>query len=424
MAKKLKVSRVLPLLVVMLLLTSLFAGCASSTTPAASSDKSKESAPAATKQDESKPAQGTPAASKPSAGSKEPYKIGVVFSTTGALAGLGGAFMRATEVEVDGINAKGGIDGHPIQMISYDDQSRPEELSLIYKKLVQQDKVSIILGSAGAAVFVPSQKLVEELKTPVFAAAALNFTKNDKYLFSVVQPAEMGIDLYLDYCQKKGWTRIAALHPTDDLGERSDKYLKKVVPERGMQLVAAERFGLKDTDITPQLSKIKAANPQAIIAWASGDPAVLVYKNARQLGIDAPVFPSSAASSISFFKLTGEIPKEGLLYTLGSKMQIIDTLPDSDPLKAEALDFAKRFQAKYNARPELTESFAWDQVHIAAQALKAVGPDRDKLRDYIENITFNGLSSNIKMTPDNHNGIDRNSLLMVMGLKDKWVRAN
>lgn len=366
-----------------------------------------------------------PPAKEAAKATKEPYKIGMVFSLSGIFGGVGAAQKRTIDVEVEKVNQEGGIDGHPVELVVYDDQSRPEEASLLLKKVVQQDKVSVILGPSLAAMIMPNKAVIQELKTPAMTFGAITFTKDsDQYLFTLVQPVEMGLDVYLDYSKKKGWNRVAAIHPTDDLGDRAHAYTKKRVAELGMQLVAEERYGIKDTDITPQLSKIKAANPQTIMNWSTGDPAALVYKNARQVGLDVPLWPSTAAASSTFIKLIGEVPRKGLLYSLGSRLQIMDQLADSDPLKKDAQEFAKRFQAKYGDKPEMLEAISYDSIHVVLDALKAAGPDREKIKSYLENVKMRGLSGDYAMTPANHNALDPSSLIAVTAEKGGWVKAD
>ncbi len=358
------------------------------------------------------------------AGTKEPIKIGMVFSLSGGFSGPCGAIKRGIDTEIDRFNQQGGANGRLVEPIVYDDQSKPEEASLLLKKLAQQDKVPVILGPCLAAMIMPNKAAVQDTKIPAMAFGAVTFTKDDQYLFTLVQPVEMGIDFYLDYAKKQGWNRIAAVHPTDDLGDRAHAYTKKKAAELGMQVVAEERYGIKDTDVTPQLSKVKAANPQVLINWSSGDPAALVYKNARQIGLDVPDWPSSAASTVTFFKLTGEVPRKNLLMTIGSKLQVADQLPDSDPIKKEAQDFVQRFQAKFNAKPEYSEAIGADSARMVLDAIKAAGPDKEKIKSSLESAKLKGLAADYAMTPSNHNAVDPASFIAVTAQGTSWVKAD
>ena len=367
---------------------------------------------------------GTPGAQGTGAGSKDTMKIGMVFSLSGGFSGPCGAIKRGIDTEIEIFNKQGGINGRPVEMIVYDDQSKPEEAALLLKKLAQQDNVPVIMGPCLAAMIVPNKAAVQDTKTPAMSFGAINITKDDQYLFTLVQPVEMGLDFYLAYSKKQGWTKVATIDTTDDLGERAHAYLKTKVPQLGMQLVAEERYGLSDADVTPQLSKIKAANPQVLMNWASGDPAALVYKNARQIGLDVPDWHSSAAGTSTFFKLTGDVPKKNLLMTIGSKLQVADQLADSDPVKKEAQDFVQAFQAKFNSKPEYSEAIGADSARLVLDALKSSGPDRAKINSALENAKLKGLAADYAMTPSNHNAVDPASFIAVTAQGSSWVKAD
>jgi len=196
--------------------------------------------------------------------------------------------------------------------------------------------------------------------------------------------------------------------------------MKASAARNGLQVVSEERFNTQDKDITPQLSKLKAAKPQALMSWCSGDASVLVYKNMRQLGMDIPYMPSGGASTSRFFKLIGEVPKKNLLFVLGGKVQVLDSVPDSDPVKAAGLEYRKMYAAKYGAAPENLEAVAWDLTNLAVNALKSVGPDPEKVRDYLENAKLSGLQADYVMTPSDHNGVDKNAVIVLMGLGNQW----
>lgn len=364
-----------------------------------------------------------PTAAAQSAASKEPYKVASVLAMTGAFAGAGGPQQRAIATEIERLNAKGGIDGHPIQYISYDDQSKPEEAGLLIRKAAQQDKASVVLGPSNAAIIVPNKGVMQSAKIPSITLGAINVAKEETYVYSLIQPVEMAAEIYLDFCKKNGWTKIANIQPTDDLGNRAFNSINTLAPQKGLQVVAQERYGLQDKDVTAQLSKAKAANPDALISWATGDPAVLVYKNMRQLGMDIPFFPSAAAATSQFFNLVGEVPKEKLLYTIGGKLTNLDNLPSSDPVKTPGLEWRQMYTSKFNSPPQGVEASAWDAVTMATSALKAVGPDPEKIRAWVETAKMSGLQADYAMSPDNHNGVLKDSLLVLMGLGTKWQVA-
>jgi branched-chain amino acid transport system substrate-binding protein len=204
--------------------------------------------------------------------SKETYKIGSVFSLTGSFANVGSMQQRAIALEIERLNSKGGIKGQRIEHISYDDQSQAETAGLLVKKLAKQDQVPVILGPTGAWTIMPIKPTIQQMKVPTIASGAITINPGDKYLFNAVVGVEMGIEVYMNFAKQRGWTQIASLQTMDDVGDRAVATLKSLSPKYGLQVVGEERFNTQDKDITPQLSKLKAAKPQALMSWASGMP--------------------------------------------------------------------------------------------------------------------------------------------------------
>jgi branched-chain amino acid transport system substrate-binding protein len=136
--------------------------------------------------------------------------------------------------------------------------------------------------------------------------------------------------------------------------------------------------------------------------------------------MDIPYMPSGGAASSRFFKLIGDVPRENLLFTLGGKLQVLDSVPDSDPVKAAGLEFRQMYITKFNAPPENLEAVAWDLTAMAVDALKTVGTDPEKVRNHLEAIKMSGLQASYVMTPNDHNGVDMNSVIILMGLGGKW----
>ncbi len=419
MAKKGEVRWAIHLIVALGIVLALVAGCSGSPTPAA--------------KDSGKPAEKT-AAQQPAkseapktAGSKEPYKVAWVGSLTGAFGAVGSAIKKGVDLEIETVNKAGGVDGHPIELVVYDDQSKAEDVVLLFKKAVEQDKVLAIFGPVPSVQVIPTQPIARTLNTPWLFFGSVMPTAEDKYMFSVINTVDQLVETYIAYISKQGWKRVVGLHPTDDLSNRASAAMKAIAPKYGVEIVGEERYGLKDTDIVPQVTKLKGLNPQAIIAWGTGDPAVLAYRNARQVGLDVPMFLNTSAASSNFFNLTGDVPKKGLLYTGGVRAMYADQLPASDPAKDKAKNFRALFTAKYNDPPGANEAWGFDSAEMVLDAIKKVGPDRAKIKDYLSDMKFDGVGGTyIRKGSDvaSHVGMDPSSFIIITAEGKKWVKAD
>ncbi len=355
--------------------------------------------------------------------SKEPYKIGMVLAQTGTYGAVGGGMAKAIQLEVDRVNAAGGVDGHPLQLINYDDQSKAEENTALLRKAANDDKVVAIFGPIMTPIIAAALPVIREIKVPTIAIGSVATKPEDPYIFTDINAIDQLMNVYLDFAKKKGFKKVVTLTTTEDLSNQAVKLVETLSPKYGLELVGQERFAQTDQDVTPQLTKLKALNPDLLISWATGDAAVLLYKNSRQLGFKAPLVYNTAASTSQWFKLAGDIPQEGTVFVGGAKLQIVDSLPDSDPFKKEALAFRKAYIDKFNLTPAYTEAVAWDMVHQVADGLKANGPDRDKLRAYLETIKFCGIGFCYNKTATDHIGLDISSMPVLTAKGSEWVLA-
>ena len=419
MANKGGIRWALYLVVTLGILLSLLAGCSGSAAPAA-----KDSGKAAEKTE-------TPQSAKsevPKAvGNKEPYKVAWVGSLTGAFGAVGSAIKKGVDLKIDAVNKAGGIDGHPIDLIVYDDQSKAEDVVQLFKKAAEQDKVLAIFGPVPSVQVIPTQPIARSLNTPWLFFGSVMPTAEDKYMFSVINTVDQLVETYIAYISKQGWKRVAGLHPTDDLSNRASAAMKSIAPKYGVEIVGEERYGLKDTDIVPQVTKLKGLNPQAVIAWGTGDPAVLAYRNARQVGLDAPMFLNTSAASSNFFNLTGDVPKKGLLYTGGVRAMYADQLPASDPAKDKAKAFRTAFMAKYNDAPGANEAWGFDSAEMVVDAITKVGPDRAKIDAYLSDMKFDGVGGTyVRKASDvaSHVGMDPSSFVIITAEGKQWVKAD
>ena len=170
--------------------------------------------------------------------------------------------------------------------------------------------------------------------------------------------------------------------------------------------------------MTSQLTKVKAASPDAVLVWAIPPAASVVTRNYRQLGIEAPLFHSHGIANKTFIDQVGKAA-DGVIFPIG-KLLVAEQLPDSDPQKATLLKYAKDYEAKYGPRSAFG-GIAWDSANLLIQAISKVGQDPAQIRDELEATkNFVGISGVFNFTTQDHNGLDANSLIFVKIENGKW----
>lgn len=353
---------------------------------------------------------------------KEPYKVGAVFAITGPAAWLGTPERNTVKMIEEQINMSGGINGHPLEIIVEDTVGDPTRAVTAVKKLITRDKVLAIVGPSRSGTTLAVIPIVEEAKVPLVSCAAAEaiVVPVKAWVFKTPQKdSDAAVRIY-ECMKERGISKIAIITGTTGFGDQGRKQLKKLAPEFGITIVADETYGPKDTDMTAQLTKIKASEAQAVVNWSIVAGQVIVAKNMRQLGMKIPLFQSHGFGNIKYAQMAGEAG-EGIIFPCG-RLLCVDTLPDNHPQKKVLAKYKKEYEAKYNEDVSTFGGHAWDALQIIIAALKAVGPDRAKIRDYIENTkNFVGTGGIFNFSPEDHNGLNKEAFEMLTVKNRKFV---
>jgi branched-chain amino acid transport system substrate-binding protein len=349
----------------------------------------------------------------------EPYRIGSIFSYTGPAAFLGDRMKRSVELFVEETNKKGGITGHPIELTLYDAASESSKAVLAAKRLIEQDKVDVIVGDGnrsdiGLAIIPTVQRAKVPLMSVSGATALVEPVKDRPYVFkSTVNDVEVVARL-LDFFKKKGIKDIAMLNDTGAFGVSARDVLKAQAPGAGINVVAWEEFQPADNDLTTQLTRIRGTSAAAIVCWTVTPAGVVFLKNARQLGLKQTLVHGFGFVAERYMTLAGEAA-EGLLLT-SLKFPVAEELPDSDPIKKTILDYKARYRAKYNEETDVYGGQAWDGIGMVTTAMaKAASADKEKVRASLETSIreYPGVGGVFSFTPEKHWGLAKRDVTMI-----------
>ncbi len=355
---------------------------------------------------------------------KEPYKIGAIFSVTGPASFLGEPEKNTVVMLAEQINKAGGINGHPVEVIVEDDKSDEGQAVLAAKKLLDKDKVIAIVGPSITGSSMAIIPIVQGAKTPLISAAAgaaITTPVSERYwVFKTAQYDVSAVIAIYKYMQKKGINKVGIITITNAFGDQGRKALLELAPKYGITVVADERYGPKDADMTTQLTKIKAAGAQAVINWSVGPTQVIVTKNWHDLKLGIPLYQSHGWGSKKNLELAGPAA-EGVIAPLG-RLVVWDKLPDKHPQKAILKKYETDYKERYKTEPGTFGGHAYDAFMLVVEALKHVGPDKQKIRDYIENNIKNwpGISGIYNMSKEDHCGMDDTAFEMTIVKKGDW----
>jgi branched-chain amino acid transport system substrate-binding protein len=359
------------------------------------------------------------------------YKVGAVFSVTGRASFLGDPEKKTAEMLADEINKNGGINGKKLELIIYDDEGDATKTNLAVKKLMTQDKVCVVIGPSLSGNSLAVVPLAEQYNIPLISAAASykivtdDAGKQRPWVFKVPQSDSMAVEAIFDHMKKKGIQKIAIISATDGFGKSGQSELVRLAPQYGLEIVADESYGPQDTDMTAQLTKIKGLAPQAIVNWSIGPPQVTVLRNYRDLGMTSIVFyQSHGFGSRKNIELAAGAA-EGVFTPLGAVVTP-EALPETHPQKKVTMEYTKQYTSKYNEPVSTFGGHAWDSLGLAVDAIKAVGCDSAKIRDYLENKKgFVGQHGVFNFSPNDHNGLVwQDAFNMIVVKKGDWAMAD
>jgi branched-chain amino acid transport system substrate-binding protein len=327
----------------------------------------------------------------------EPIKIGVVLCITGWAGAIGTQGKEAVTIVTDEINKRGGVLGRPIELFIEDDQSNPTNAAIAVTKLIRDKKVSLVIGSNLTVFCMPMIPILEREQVPNISLGAGHeiTVPLKKWVFRIPLTDYRLTPIMMKFTKESlGAKKIALLHSTDSSGVMGAKGVTDNIEKSGLSLVITEKFDPKDTNMIPQLTKIKAANPDAIILYTSAAPAAVIAKNYQQLGMKTPVVANHGVPTPEFVKLAGKIIEDGKWIVYGMKPLYAEHLPADDPYRKALHDpFKKALKEKFG-KTDVTSFHAngHDAVNIVAEALKiAKSDDRAALRDALEKVKYKGL---------------------------------
>ena len=307
------------------------------------------------------------------ASAAEPYKINVVLPLTGSAAFLGKGEQQALQIFQTMTNKEDGINGQPVEFVFHDDQTSPQTTVQIANGIFSE-KPAVMLGSSIVAMCNAIAPLLKEgpfdycLSPGVHPAAG-------SYQYSTSTDTHALIEALVRYFRLRGLTKIAFISSTDASGQDAERGFNDVLklPENAsLQVVERQRFNPTDVSVSAQIERIKAANPQALIAWSTGAPIATVFKAILEAGVNVPVGTTNGNQTYAqMTQYKDFLPKD--LYIPTAVFLPHEGMFQLDPKVEER---QKKFYAAFAAtgvKPDSMASLAWDPAGIVVAALRKVG---------------------------------------------------
>jgi branched-chain amino acid transport system substrate-binding protein len=349
-------------------------------------------------------------------------KVGALLAVTGPASFLGAPEARTLQMLVEEANAKGGVAGKKIELIIKDTGASPEKAVSFAKQLIDEEKVLAIIGPSTSGETMAVKNLAEEGKTLLLSCAAAEVIVQPvaKHVFKTPQKDSDAVLAIFQQMKKMGVKRIGVLSSNTGFGKAGKEQIEKLAPDRGIQIVMSEVYDKAATDLTAEVTKLKAANVEALVNWSIEPAQAIVIKNARQLGLTIPIFQSHGFGNVQYAKAAGAAA-EGVMFPAG-RLVVVDSLPASHPQKALLATYKKEYEAKYKEDVSTFGGHAYDAWLMLAGAMKQAGTDREKVRAAVENMKgLVGTGGVFNLSPTDHNGLDITAFEMLTVKDGRFV---
>jgi len=314
----------------------------------------------------------------------DPYQIDVIVPLTGPGAFLGKGEQQSLQLAEKAVNASGGIHGRPLQFVFQDDQSSPQ-IGVQLASTVVAKKPAVVLGSSLVAICRAMAPLMKNGPVHYCFSPGLH-PEPGAYSFTASVSTHDLADAVVRYFRLKGWTRLAFMFSTDATGQEFEEGVKGILalPEnKTMSVVAAEHFATSDVSVSAQIQNIKAANPQAFIAWSTGSPIATIFRGMVQAGLDVPMATTDGNMTYAQMKQYASfLPKQ--LYIPAGQFIMRDTSGQPPAVVKAHAEFYKAYDS-IGEKPDEPAELAWEPAMIIVHALRTLPPNATaaQLHDFL-----------------------------------------
>ncbi len=326
--------------------------------------------------------------------SGKPIVIGGSVSLTGRFADGGKFTQQGYQLWVDEQNARGGMLGRPIELKTYDDQSDPATGVRLYERLVNEDKVDLLVGPYGSALTAPTTNVAQRYKMAMICpedAAPATFQRGLTTVFQGLPAAARYVDGITRMAKAKGYKTIAVVGEDSPFPHAIASAIPEFAKRDGMNIVFTEFYPANTTDFSALVQKIKGANPDVVVAGAFVPDSVGIVRGLKQVNFTPKVLYEAIGASDPAFAPSVGNDAEGVMATAAW----------SPTLRTNGNDaFTKNFAAKFGRQPDYHSASAYSGLAVLAEAVKrAKGLDQQKIISNLGSITMPTLLGTYKVEP-------------------------
>jgi len=349
--------------------------------------------------------------------------VGYITSLTGSTASIGIPYQKGMEA------ARAKLEARGIKVIVLDDKSDPSTAVQDARKLIDVDKVDVLIGTAGLPSTAAMAPIIQEAKVPLIVTSTLAVPgEKGSWMVTVPQPVPLMISADVEDMKRNGVKTVGYIGFSDAWGDIVHDALAKLADPVGIKVVTDERYSRTDTSVTGQALKIMAAHPDAIFSGGSGTAGALPHIAVRDRGFSGRMYSTHAIINKDFIRVGGP-GVEGIIAPTGP-IVVVDQLADDNPIKKAGLEFRAAYQKANGEIPsDAFSGYAYDACLILADAVRrmpqGISPGtpeyRAALRDAIASTKdLVGTHAVYNFKPSERYGVDERSRVLVKLDHGEW----
>jgi branched-chain amino acid transport system substrate-binding protein len=323
----------------------------------------------------------------------DPVRIGVALSQTGNLADSAAPYFRGLDLWREQANARGGLAGHPIEFVVYDDRSDPATAARLYEKLITDDKVNLMMSSLGSATAATGSAVAEKHKMVMInaggAAEAIQ-QRGFKYVFQTAARISSYADGIMPMIEKYKVKSIALVSRDYAAARDISKAIKEQIKDKDVKLVIDEYFPAGTADFSSQIAKGQQLQPDLWIGLLYPNEAIEMVRQYHSVNYMPKLFIANGVSQDDFITSAGKDAE----YALG--MSLYEPSLPSEGNK----EFVKTYRAKYNADPGYYSAFGFVGGTVLEAAVKQAGSiDTEKVREVLTTLKLGTVMGKHEVDP-------------------------
>jgi branched-chain amino acid transport system substrate-binding protein len=292
-------------------------------------------------------------------------KVGLSISLSGPNSSIGIPYQKGM---LAAQAYKGEVNGRKIHLVVLDDGSDPTTSGRNARKLVEEEKVDVLMGASGVPATIAIAQVGKETRTPMIGLSPILLDPAENgWTVTVAQPTQLMVDAVVDRMKRSGVKTVGYIGFTDAWGDLVYSALTKAAEPAGIKVVSNERYARSDASVTGQVLKIVALHPDAVMTGGSGTPGALPYLALTERGFKGGVYGQHGLINPDFIRVAGAAGNGSLMPT--GPVIVAEQLPNDYPTKKVALEFRSAFQKVNNApTTDAFSAYSFDAWLVFADA--------------------------------------------------------